>query len=211
MKFLRPGDMTLFICFVRFLPLPLLFGISVHTDQGRGTECFCGTVAHSEPWNNSLIEKAAAVAAAAALPALFQQVERFWVTAEEMSHYIPPSCHLMALINYPVYSVTELEARGAIPWSSEGRKGGFLPGHASPHAGRLPSSSLSHFMSTQLSQSLIQTLRRVVSVPLKCSLLAECGATCGSHPPCYQVRKGWTRGKVNCDLSCQAAGQTGAA
>lgn len=116
MKFLRPGDMTLFICFVRFLPLPLLSGISVHPDRGRGTECFCGTVAHSEPWNNRLIEKAAAaVAAVETLSALFQQVERFYATAEEMSQCPPPSSAvtLMALINYLCLLCDR--AGGAIP------------------------------------------------------------------------------------------------
>lgn len=124
------------------------------------------------------------------LAALFQQVERFWGTAEwKKRASVSPSCAgagiqprrqpwwLWSITS--VFSVTELEVRGAIARSPEGgleserrKEGGRadgLPRHASTHAGRLPGSSLSHFMSTQLAQSVIQTLHRAVNVPCKCS------------------------------------------
>lgn len=75
------------------------------------------------------------------------------------------------------------------PWSLEEDS---LPRHARTHAGRLPGSSLSHFMSTQLSQWVIQTLNRVVNVPCKCCWLAKFTVTCCSRPHCYQLRRGWT-------------------
>lgn len=91
MEFLRPGDMTLFICFVRFLPLPLHFGISVHTGRGRGTECFCGTVAHAESFgNNRLIEEKAA---AADFPCFVPAGGALLSHSLRNEPVFPPACH----------------------------------------------------------------------------------------------------------------------
>lgn len=83
MEFLWLGDMTLFICFVRsslFLPTTSPFwNQCVHGSRQRNRMFLWHS--HSELWasseNNRLIEQKTG-----ALPTLFQQVERFWVTAE---------------------------------------------------------------------------------------------------------------------------------
>lgn len=132
MKFLRLGDMTLFICFVRsslFLPTTSSFwNQCVHGSRQRNRMFLWHS--HSKFWasseNNRLIEEKTG-----ALPALFQQVERFWVTAElRIEPVFPQLCrswnsarrHLDGSDQLPPSSRWQrLEVRGAIPWSLEGR------------------------------------------------------------------------------------------
>lgn len=163
--------------------------------ESRGTECFCGT-AFGLQWEQQAHRgvKLQLSLHCSSRWSASQPTAEFECppphppkpTAVHELESSPPSPWWLQSIT-SVFSVTELEVRGAIPWSLEG--GGGLPRHGCTHAGRLPGSSLSHFMSTQ---SVIQTLHKVVSVPCKRSRLAKISATCRSHPHCYQLQRGWT-------------------
>lgn len=96
-----------------------------------------------------------------------------------------------------IFSATELEVRGAVYLERLEEQA------PRAHAGGLPGSSLSHFMSTQACQSVVQTLHRVVSVPCKRFAWAKISATCHSHTHCYQLQRGWTgsvRGQSQLEL-----------
>lgn len=104
---------------------------------------------------------------------------------------IQPAVTSMAPINY----LHLLSDRAGSERGNTLKPGGMacLDTFPHTHAGRLPGSSLSHFMSTQVSQSVFQTLHRVVSVPCKCFRQAKISATCHSHTHCYQLQKGLDR------------------
>lgn len=177
-----------------FFPLPLLFGISVCTGRGRGTECFCGTVAASFglQWEQQA-HRGANRSSPCIVPAGGALLRNSW--AQEVSKCFPSCARAGIQPPWWLWSITAVffsDRVGSERRSTLKPEGDGLPGHASTHSGRLPSSSLSHFMSTQLIQSVIQTLHSVVSVPCKCSQLAKFSATCRSHPHWYQLQRGWT-------------------
>lgn len=220
MEFLWLGNMTLFICFVQsslLLPTTSPFwNRAVHGSRQRNRMFLWHS--HSKLCgfgeNNRLIGGESG-SAPCIVPAGGALLTNSWLHKKWAS--VSPSCagagiqpirHLDGFDQLsPVLSVSELEVRGAVPWKPAGA---VLPSHGSTHMGRLPSLSLSHFMSTQ---SVIQTLHKAVSVPCKCSRLAKISATCRSHPHSYQLQKGWTggaRGQSQLWLVLMAEGQTGA-
>lgn len=187
-----------------FFPLPLLFGISVCTGRGRGTECFCGTVTASSglQWEQQAHREERAEKlelslhcssrwSASDLTAELKKWASVSPAVQELESSPAVHRHLDGSDQLPsVFSVTELEVRGAIPWSLEG--GGQRPAQTRLHTrGKTPRLIIITFYEHS-AQSVIQTLHTAVSVPCKCSRLAKFSETCRSHPHCYQLQRGWT-------------------
>lgn len=195
-----------------FFPLPLLFGISVCTGWGWGTECFCGTVTASfglqwEQQAHTGDERSSGCIVPAGGALLSREMSQSFLEFGIQPTPLPWWLWSITL----VFSVTGLEAGGGATFKAVQRD--VLPRQASTHQ-ELPGSSLSHFMSTQLCQSVIlYAAQGFVTVPCKFSQLAKISATCRSLPHCYQLPRGWTvsaRGQSQRWLDRLAVEQTGA-
>lgn len=184
MEFLRLGDMTLFICFLR------------SALSSSHYLCFYSQRAHGSSQRSRMFQwcshgllrvlgeedKEERGSCLLFIPAGGALLSTSW--ASVCWNPVPPSPYGLDQLAL-AFSVAEREVKRTIPGGLEGR------GLSRIHSGRLPGSSLSHFTSTWLGRLVIQTLHTAVSVPCRCSLLAKFSMACCSHPRRYQTL-GWT-------------------
>ena len=216
MEFLRPGDMTLFICFVRFsLLLPTtspFWNQCVCTGRGSGTECFCGTVsAGVGPQWEQQAHRGESRSSPCFVPAGGALLSHSW--AQESSQCFPPdragagiqlTVTLMTLINYPHLLSDRAGSERCNTLKPEEEEVAcpdtLPPTHTHTHINThththtLQGSSLSHFMSTRLSHSLTHSDSAHGLSVCHVNALSWVRLVWLVAPTllCYQLQRGWT-------------------